>query len=198
MARPSRPATSYEAIIRAHFGLSIQQLARWLGVSVGFIGHLEAGRKSLSLPLAERLLPLGQLLPPLGPAPPASPPLPAPLVELPPTTTAAIPASLDPEPLRRRVRACRLQALVLGQRLAKLHATAAALARRRWGLAQLTAAPPPPDPAEAARYARWLTELAEDLALADPQPVAAATQRVLLAVRVGALQAEAAALAGLG
>lgn len=198
MPRPANYSSSFEAAIRRHFGLSMQQLARYLGVSVGFVSHLEAGRKQLPLALADRLIHLSRLLPPpLGQGPPAAL-LPDPWVTvalsaglLPPAATEP----LDPEPLRRRLRDCRLQALVLSQRLAALHARAAALARRRQGLAQLRAAALPATPLEAAHYTRWLAELAEDLALADPRPAAAATQRLLLAVRVGALQAEAEALA---
>ncbi|WP_046243675.1 helix-turn-helix domain-containing protein [Hymenobacter terrenus] len=197
MPRIPRPAVGYEATVRAHFGLSMRQLARLLGVSVGFVGHLEAGRKQLPLPLALRLLPLGRLLPPpLGQGLPA--PAPPPLPELPVVPPQfAFPASLEPEPLRRRIRDCHLKALVLGQRLDVLLARAAALDHRRWGLVQLTAAPPPPDPAEAAHYAHWLAGLAEDLALDDPQPAAAATQRALLVARVSALQFEIDALGGL-
>ncbi|MDB5271073.1 MAG: family transcriptional regulator, partial [Hymenobacter sp.] len=71
---------------------------------------------------------------------------------------------------------------------------AAAHARRAHGLAQLQAAlgPAPLDAAEA----RWLRELAEDVAAAAPGP-AAATAQVLLALRIAALTAEAEALAGL-
>jgi len=196
MPRPANYSDSAETAVRSHFGLSMQQLARYLGVSVGFVSHLEAGRKQLPPALAARLIHLGRLLPPpLGQGPPAPPDEPAP--DLFGTLTppaASLPEPLDPEPLRRRWRDCRLKVLVLGQRLDGLHARATALARRRRGLAQLLAAAPPAAPAEAAHYARWLAELAEDLALADPQPAVAATQRLLLAVRVGALQAEVDAL----
>ncbi len=48
----------------------MQPLARYLGVSVGFVSHLEAGRKQLPL---RRLLP-----PPLGQGPPAPPAAPLP------------------------------------------------------------------------------------------------------------------------
>jgi transcriptional regulator with XRE-family HTH domain len=198
MPRPANYSDSSEAAVRAHFGLTLQQLARYLGVSVGFVAHLEAGRRPLPAALADRLIHLGRLLPPpLGQGPPAPPDAPAPDLfgTLAPPAAPASPEPLDPEPLRRRLRDCRLKVLVLGQQLDGLHARAAALARRRRGLAQLMAATPPAAPAEAAHYAHWLAELAEDLALADPRPAATATQRLLLAVRVGALQAEAEALA---
>lgn len=185
MPRPAAPSATTEAAVRAHFGLSQQQLARYLGVSTGFVTHLEAGRKPLPLALLARLTRLALLLPPPeGHGPPLPPPASAT-----PTNPAALPTGpatpLAAAPLHKRVRACRLRAAVLGQQLARLHARAAAHFRRAQGLAQLQAALGP-DAAEA----RWLRELAEDVAAAAPGPAAASAQ-VLLAVRVAALTAEA-------
>lgn len=202
MPRLAHPSASFEAAVRAHFGLTVQQLARYLGVSKGFVSHLETGRKALPPALAERLLALARLLPPpLGNGPPtAPPPTPDPATDpLHVALALASPAAVTatwPEPVRHRVRACRLRALDVAQRLTGLHARAAALAHRRRGLAQLAAAPAPPGPIAAAHYARWQQELADDLALADPDPAASATARQLLAARLAGLQAEVAALAG--
>ncbi|PJJ48647.1 hypothetical protein [Hymenobacter chitinivorans] len=192
---------SLTAAVRAHFGLSMPQMARYLSVSTGFVSHVEAGRKGLPPARVPRLLHLSGLLPPplgQGPPPaeaPAAPfdpltalPAPDPLVPLPPAEPAAA------EQLRRHWRDYQLQLLTLGQRLALLQRQAAALAHRRRGLALLRAATPPPGPAEAAHYARWLDELAADLALADPDPVATATAGRLLAARVAGLRATLALL----
>ncbi|GAA4033926.1 hypothetical protein GCM10022409_17820 [Hymenobacter glaciei] len=202
MARVPLPSASLETAVRARFGLSVRQLARYLGVSAGFVSHLETGRKQAPEALALRLLPLARLLPPpLGSGPPDDAP-PAPGPDADPLTQALALATPEtatgawPAPVRRRVGACRLQALAVAQRLAGLQARTEALAHRRRGLARLAAAPVPPDPAEAARYARWLSELAEDLALAEPNPAAAATARQLLAARLAGLRAEVAALTG--
>lgn len=202
MSPASPPSASLEAAVRAHFGLSQQQLARYLGVSVGFVSHLEAGRKQASEALALRLLPLARLLPPpLGSGPPDNAP-PARGPDADPLTLALALAPAEatagawPAAVYRRVRACRLQALAVAQRLASLQARAATLAHRRRGLARLAVAPVPPDPAEAARYARWRQELAEDLDLADANPAAAAATRQLLAARLAGLRAEVAALVG--
>ncbi|TGE20416.1 XRE family transcriptional regulator [Hymenobacter aquaticus] len=195
--------------VRAHFGLSVRQLASYLGVSAGFVSHLETGRKGLPAALAPRLTVLSRLLPPpLGQGPPAPPeppesaiydtlaPLPAPdallaATELSGATTPA------PEPLRQRLRDARQQLLQYGQRLAQQQSRAVLLARRRRGVAQLQTAPFPTEPAETARYARWLGELATDLARDEPDPTQAAADRLLLAARVAALRAEVALLAEL-
>ncbi|OON70676.1 helix-turn-helix domain-containing protein [Hymenobacter sp. CRA2] len=196
---------STTAVVRAHFGLSLRQLGRYLGVSAGFVSHVETGRKGLPPALAPRLLGLSHLLPPplgQGAATPPEPVIYAPLQPLPPPEalgTAPIGTALPaPEPLHRRLRDCRLRLLEQGQRLAQQQARAAALAHRHWGLVQLQAAPTPAEPKEAAHYARWLGELATDLANDDSDPAGAAAARHLLAARVAGLRAEAAWLEALG
>ncbi len=177
--------------MRAHFGLTQHELARYLGVSAGFVGHLEAGRKRPPLAAVQRLTRLALLLPPpegygppAAPAPAATPDNPAALPDGPATPLA-------PGLLHGRRRACLLQAAALGQQLRRLQARAAALACRRRGLARLqTAFGPAADAADA----RWLAGLAEDVAAADRDPAAAASAQVLLAVRIAALTAEAEAL----
>jgi len=188
MPNPATPSTTAEAAVRAHFGLSQQELASYLGVSAGLVAHLEAGRRRPAPATVARLTALALLLPPPeGHGPPAPP---APTAT--PTNPAALPEGpatpLAPGPLRQRQRACRLLAATLGARLHALQKGAATLARRRRGLAQLQAALLPT--ADAAT-AGWLAGLAQ--AVAAPSP-AAATAQVLLAVRIEALTAEAAAL----
>ncbi|TGE17222.1 hypothetical protein E5J99_08105 [Hymenobacter elongatus] len=90
----------------------------------------------------------------------------------------------------------RLRLLVVGRELARQQALAAALAHRRAGLAQLQAAPAPPEPTEAAHYARWRHELTADLTRDEPDPARAAAAGHLLVARVAGLRAEAAALGG--
>ncbi|MCB2407422.1 helix-turn-helix domain-containing protein [Hymenobacter lucidus] len=193
---------SMTAAVRAHMGLSTRQMARYLQVSKGFVSHMEAGRRGPSATQMPRLLWLIQLLPPpLGQGPAAVPgpalfdplaPLPPPDAQLPAWPERAPTASA--EAVRRRLRDCQLLLLTQGLELARLQGRAAQLARRRRGLAKLQAAAAPPDPAEAAHYARWLAELAADLALDEPSPATAAAYRVLHA-RVAGLRAEVAALA---
>ncbi len=198
MPNPARPSASLEALVRAHFGLSQYELARYLNLTRGFVAHVEAGRKTTPPAALARLTRLALLLPPPeGFGPPDLPTLAT------PTNPAALPEGpatpLATAPLHARQRDCRLQAFALGQQLARLQARAAAQARRRRGLAQLrqalgVAAPVQllaPTPAETARVADWLQELAAAAVPADP--VAAATQ-TLLAVRIAALTAEADAL----
>jgi transcriptional regulator with XRE-family HTH domain len=201
------PEVNLVTAVRAHFGLSVRQLASYLNVSAGFISHLETGRKGLPASLMPRLQGLSRLLPPpLGQGPPALPelpesaiydtlallPAPDPLLQATELPTAAAPAS---EPLRQRLRDARQQLLQHGERLAQLQNRAATLACRRRGLAQLQMAPFPTEPAETARYARWLGELATDLARDEPDPAATAAARLLLAARVAGLRAEVTLLA---
>ncbi|UOQ72156.1 hypothetical protein [Hymenobacter cellulosilyticus] len=195
---------SLTAAIRAHLVLSTRQLARYLGVSTGFVSHVEAGRRGLPPALAPRLLRLSALLPPpLGQGPPALPtpdsfdpqaPLPPPDAQLP---TLPVPAPASKQ-LQRRLHDCRLLLLTHGQELARLQARATLLARRRYGLAQLQTVTAFPEPAEAVHYARWLAELVADLALTEPHPANAAASFHVLAARVAGLRAEVAALAASG
>ncbi|WP_170170374.1 helix-turn-helix domain-containing protein [Hymenobacter perfusus] len=199
MTVPTASFVSLTAPVRAHLGVSLPQLARYLGVSASFVSHLEAGRKPLPAALLPRLLRLlSALPPPLGQGPPAVPlpppynpllPLPAPEQLAPP-----LPEAPAPEPLRRRLRDQRLRLLTLGTELAAAQTRAAALHHRRLGLARLHTLPPPPEAAEAAHLARWLQALAEDLRRDDPDPAARAAALHLLAARVAGLRAEVAAL----
>uniref|UniRef100_UPI00190F9A77 helix-turn-helix domain-containing protein n=1 Tax=Hymenobacter sp. IS2118 TaxID=1505605 RepID=UPI00190F9A77 len=129
---------SPEALVRTALGLSQAQLARFLGVAAPVLAHYEAGRRLPPAAVAERLLPLARLLPPpLGsglpetvlPAPDPDPDAVVWWLALPAGTSAGV-----PEPVRRRVRDCRLLALGLHQQLARLQGRATGLAHRRRGL----------------------------------------------------------------
>lgn len=191
---------SLTGAVREYFGLTVRQLARYLGVSSGFVSHLEAGRRGLPPALAPRLLRLTSLLPPplgQGPSAAEAPPAPFdPLAALPaPDPLVRLPAEpVSVEQLRRPWRRYQLQLLEQGQRLALFQRQTAALAHRRRGVALLRAAPAPTHPAEAAHYACWLEELTADLALADPDPGARAATGRLLAARVAGLRATLALL----
>lgn len=204
MPAPRNYSPAATGTVRAYLGLSQQQLADWLGVTVGFVNAVEKGRKGLSAALLDRLLVLVRLLPaPRGSGPPAPPPLPAeapvvavPVLPLPPVATDPL-GLPDPAPLRAAARVARRTALAAERELVRLHARAVEMATRRRGLALLQAAPPPPEPAEAARWASWLAGLAADLAYADPHPGHRAAARHRLTVRAAAHYAEATALEAL-
>lgn len=207
MSNPSRYGGSLEAAIRAHFGLTQAELARYLGVSERHVGHLEAGRRAPSPTLSRRLHWLADLLPPpegTGPALPApgSPlataaalPLP---VALPATLRAALPdfGPLPARSLRARQRQAAAQAAALRRGLHQAAKAADHHARRAAALAVFRAAvsPAAPTPADAARFAHWLGSLAADVAAAAPTPAAGAGH-ALATLRLLALEAEAAALA---
>ncbi|MFD2785052.1 helix-turn-helix transcriptional regulator [Hymenobacter rubripertinctus] len=208
MPNPALPSRSACALVRAHFGLTQAELARWLGVSAGMVAHLETGRKPLSLALARRLRPLELLLPPaaggLGPEPP---PPPDPLDLTTPAPAALPPAPpLEAAPLRARLRRVRYLAGKARFELEGRQMLAGQAARRAWGLGVLAAllapepgtgpvpAPLAPDPAlRPAEDARWLARLRADTA---PPPLTP-TRRALLALRLHLLLEEAAALEAL-
>ena len=183
MSYPANPATTPEAAIRTWYGLSQQQLARYLGVSAAFVGHLEAGRKALPLALAARLRPLAQGVPAPVALPHRLPPLP------PPDLPAGAPAAV----WQRHRTLCQL-AHAVGQQLEVAQARAAAQAARHRGLTRLAALPPPAAPAEAAHRAAWLLSLTHDLTLVYPDPDHAATAARLLAARLAGVRTELAHL----
>ncbi|TYZ14398.1 helix-turn-helix transcriptional regulator [Hymenobacter lutimineralis] len=195
---------SPEAAIRAHFGLTQEELARYLGVSRGQVGHQETGRRPASAKAALRLTRLGRLLPPpegFGPPAPTStyapPPVPAALfgAELP------LPAGLAASPIRQRQRQCARRLALLRRDLHVLTSRTTGYERRRWALPVLETAltPHPADPAaaehaEQAHLRRWLDELAATLPPAPALRPDADTALALLVVRLAALEAEAATL----
>jgi transcriptional regulator with XRE-family HTH domain len=194
--------TSLEAAVRAHFGLTQEELGRYLGTSATYIGHLEAGRRRASGPQNKRLDDLAQLLPPpegTGPLAPAFEQLPLPAV--PPVPTLPGLGPLPGAQLRRRL----LQVLAQAARLRLLlHQQAKGRVlqqRRQWGLgilqAELLAGPAlAADPAAQAHRQRWLATLAADVAASAPSPAAEAAH-TLQVVRWLALELEAATLAQL-
>jgi len=181
---------SPEAQVRQWFGLSQAQLARYLGVRVPAVAHAEAGRRPLPVRALARLRPLALAVPAPDAATEAAAGLPLPW--RPPPPPPQPPAGL-PEPLRRRHRDLRLLAQSLIGRLTKQQVHAAALAARRRGLAQL-AGLLPPIPVESVAWRAWVADLFAELALADPDPAAAAVETRLLAARLAGIRAELSAL----
>ncbi|MBO2009446.1 hypothetical protein [Hymenobacter negativus] len=174
--------------VRRYFGLSQQELAMFLNVGKAIIGHIEAGRRDLTLALRLRLFPLLRHLP----APPLLPPDDEPL----PATTPAPEAA--PLAFRRKVCLHRAQ----GLRLELMKLTARAVYASRWQqalptiLADLEAAaallPPVPEDGDLnASIRRWLPSLARRF-----KPSHAA-QYHLLRLQAEAYETEAAALAEL-
>ncbi|MCB2376967.1 hypothetical protein LGH70_05205 [Hymenobacter sp. BT635] len=199
MARKSLPSNSLSAAVRRHFGLTQEELGRFLGVTGTVVAHAEAGRSTLSAPAQRRLRPLALLLPApdgLGPAYPTPP------------AAEEAPAALGPReaaPLLARLRRVRYLADKTRFELDNRRLLHQARERRTWGLTVLAGllapapdtAPAPailaPDPAlspEADR--RWVARLQADTQAA-PLPLSA-TQAALLALRLRLLEAEAAAL----
>ena len=197
----SLPSATLEAAVRAHFGLTQDELGRCLGTSGTHVGHLEAGRRRASKQRNERLDDLARLLPPPeggGPAAPAFEKL-----ELPAESPGLhLPAfgPLSAAPLRKRHKQVLAQAARLRWALHREGKGAALHQRRQWGLGVLQAglvadpaAGPAPSPAEQAHRQRWLAALAADVAATAPTAASAAAQ-ALAVVRLLALEAEAAAL----
>ncbi|WP_400191665.1 helix-turn-helix domain-containing protein [Hymenobacter sp. B81] len=201
MARPlthSLPSTTPEAGVREHFGLSQDELGRYLGVSRALVAHFEAGRRRPSRLADQRLARLAALLPPPtghGPVAPHWPALATPTLPAPPPLPA-FDGEWAARPLQRRLLQVQAQAARLRWELHQASKGAKLQQRRAWALAQLRAALPPADLADAAELAhlhRWLTVLAADIEAAAPTPASRAAQ-ALLVLRIQALEYEAAAL----
>ncbi|SHK09131.1 helix-turn-helix domain-containing protein [Hymenobacter psychrotolerans] len=201
MARPlthSLPSDTLEAAVRAHFGLSQEELARYLGVTRGLVAHLEAGRRPPTAAVSRRLGYLAALLPPPTGHGPAAPRFGVP-EPLPPLALPALPdlgGAPDAAPLRRRLLQVRAQAARLRLALHQAGKGSALQQRREWGLALLRAALPPAEAtaaAEQAHLGRWLAVLAADIGGSAATPARRAAQALAL-LRVAALEAEAAAL----
>ncbi|MBO0356833.1 helix-turn-helix domain-containing protein [Hymenobacter sp. BT186] len=159
MARPlthSNPSDTLEAAVREHFGLSQDELARYLGVTRGLVAHLEAGRRLPTAAGSRRLGYLALLPPPTGAGPVAPrfvvPEVPAPvaLPELP-----EMDGKLAVAPPRRRLLQVRAQAARLRLELHKAGKGAVVGQRRAWGLAQLQAALSPLGVTDATEQARF-------------------------------------------
>ena len=101
------PSNTFEAIVRAHFGLTQTELARYLGVSAGLVAHLEVNRRRATPAMNKRLLRLAQLLPPPEGTGPPAPAFAAP-PEAPEATSMSITlpdfGPLVAGPLRKRLR----------------------------------------------------------------------------------------------
>ena len=174
--------------VRRYFGLSQDELSLFLAVSKSIIGHIEAGRRSLTSELGLRLLPLTRHLP----APPLLPPDNEPLPATAPAPEAA--------PLEFRRKYCLHKAQ--GLRLDLIRLTARAVYASRWQqalpavLADLEAAaaalPPVPEEEDLnASIRRWLPALTRRF-----KPSHAARHH-LMRLQAEAYETEAAALADL-
>ena len=190
MPRAYSPTDPLLTRLRRYFGLSQEELARYLGVSGPFLSRLETGQRAISPDVVEPLDALLRLLP--ATAPPADAPLGP--VDL---------AAPDPAPLEARLDYCRHHAARLRRALRPLVAEAAYAARWRAALPALRATLPPdpggeepPAPAGPGRWAaflvwyrwRWLAERPTALAPAD------SARYHLLRLQAEALETEAAAL----
>ncbi|MBD2716985.1 helix-turn-helix transcriptional regulator [Microvirga sp. STR05] len=194
MPRQSIPSTTLLAQVRKYFGLEQRELAGLLGVTAAQVGHIEAGRRTLTSKVLLRLNPLAALLPPEAPAP---------LSETELAATVAPPAA---GPLEARLDYCRHHAGRLRRQL-RTYTTRANYAHRwQQALPTLLAAIPEADftnlpPASdlealhawnAARTTRArLHQLATELTPAET------AEWHLLRLRAEALETEAAALAEL-
>jgi transcriptional regulator with XRE-family HTH domain len=176
--------------VRRYFGITQAELARYLGVSEGFAGHLESGRRGLPVEL-------GQVLDHLASPIPATPPA---LAAPPGPDDLAAP---EAAPLEARLDYCRHHARRLRRALRPLEAQAAYAARWRAALPALRAALPPDPGGEEppvhtglGRWAaflgwyrwRWLEQRPTRLSPAD------SARYHLLRLQAEALETEAAAL----
>lgn len=194
MPRKSIPSTTLVQAVRRYFGLEQQELAAYLGIGRAMVGHLEAGRRSMSATVLLRLNPLARHLPP---TPPLAPP-----------TDALPPSAPPPETgqLAQRLYYCNYQAARRRRKLAALHQQAGYA--QRWAdarpgiLADVPAVPPLRTLADADAPAmrewwhnnqqrKWAEERAAAL---TPTDVAGYH---LLRLQAEALETEAAALAAL-
>ena len=168
--------------VRRYFGLNQQELAWFLDVGKAIIGHIEAGRRDLSLALRQRLLPLSRHVPPT----------------LPPLDEELLPAATPaPEaaPLAARRAECLAKAAQLRLLLLPLAARAWHASRWQQALPAVLAELPAPTTLEDEhalvdlRY--WLQRKAQHF-----RPSHAARYH-LLRLQAEALEAEAVALAAL-
>jgi len=168
--------------VRRYFGLKQQELAWFLDVGNAIIGHIEAGRRDLSLDLLHRLLPLARHLPTPPPTVPPTDHLPA---------DAPVP---EAAPLAARRAECLAKAAQLRGQLVPLAERAWYACRWQQALPAVQAELPAntPEAKEATAALRpWLARKAETF-----RPEHAARYH-LLRLQAEALEAEAAALAAL-
>ncbi|GAA4041653.1 hypothetical protein GCM10022409_29580 [Hymenobacter glaciei] len=185
MGRSAKFSNSLLGQVRAYYGLRQHELAALLGVADSLVGHIEAGRRALTLEVSERLAPFTQQMAEDTVPLPATPP----------------PGPFDPGPLEARRAACLHEAANLRWAVRGLPGQASIAARWARALPGLRATLPPPIAAEETpatpeavrlRYAHaWL---ALRLLALPPEELA---RWHLADIRAAALEAEAAALAGL-
>ncbi|MBT9394318.1 helix-turn-helix domain-containing protein [Hymenobacter sp. NST-14] len=196
MARP--PAASWLADLCAYLGLKNYQLAQYLHIDPTQLSRLASGERLPNMAVEQALAPLVALLPA------ASEAAPAPGLLRPASAPPEVPALAPPEaaPLEARLDECRHRARQLRRQLAPLQQQATAAARWAAALPGLRAALPPdpatePDPAT--DWPAWLTWHRHRWLAARPTrlPPDLSARYHLLRLRAEALEAEAAALAGL-
>jgi DNA-binding XRE family transcriptional regulator len=195
MPRAAYPSPSLSALVRAHFGLTQADLARFIGVSRQMVTSVEAGSKDFAEATNHRLWVLARYLPPpAGLGPPAP--------EFVPTEPDPAEA-LDPGPIEDRLQRCRFYLAKARHELSLQQKPAQYYARRRWAVSvlrpMLTTLP---DAATALRWPGatpdpttdlpWLDNLAADTAAVTP-PLAP-TERALRRARMRALEVEIAEL----
>ncbi|WP_400191055.1 helix-turn-helix domain-containing protein [Hymenobacter sp. B81] len=201
MPRRSDPSSSLPAVVRAHFALTQQELARFVGVGRAMLARVEAGQRRLPEAAEHRLWVLARQLPPPDGQGPAAPDF---------TAGSAAPAgaglsAADAELLRRRRQRLRFYVAKLRFELDQRGAGQRGHARRRWALAALRpllAAPGQPSAdgrlrwpgatPDAARDLHWLDGLTLRTT-ATPEPLRPA-ERALRRARLRGLEAELAEL----
>lgn len=203
MPRRSYSAHSLPATIRAHFGLTQAELARFVGVSREQLANAEAGRRALSDGPEHRLWVLARQLPPPSGKGPKAPVFATGAAEA--DLAPDLPGVLDPNPLRSRLRRCRFYAVKARYELDQRGQWAQSYARRRWAVEVLRPALTTPEVAPAGTLPSWFGATPDPAAdlhwleglvihLAATTVPLTPTQRALLLARLRALDAEIAAL----
>lgn len=180
-------SSSSSAAVRAHFALTLEELARFLGIGKTQVNNVELGHSTFSAAVERRLRLLTRWLPQNQPQLPTPALVPAQLID-----------PLNPEPLQDRLERCRHLARGVRYELQELSRRMEAGQRRERALEELgtiltpNPAQPatlPPDPAaDPERDALWLERLRADTACAPPAPSAAAL--VLRRVKLATLEYE--------
>ncbi|WP_400191429.1 hypothetical protein [Hymenobacter sp. B81] len=201
MPRRSVFASSLAAAVRAHFALTQQELAHFVGVSRALLASAETGRRQLPEAAEHRLWVLARHLPPPDGQGPAAPDFTA----EPAAPAAAGFSAAEAAPLHQRRQRLRFYVAKLRFELNQRGSGQRGHARRRWALAALRpllAAPDQPGAdgrlrwpgatPEAARDLHWLDGLTLRTAAA-PVPLSPA-ERLRRLARLRGLEAELAVL----
>lgn len=197
MGRKANYSNNEVAVVRRHFGLTQDEMARFVGVSPQMIAHVEAGRRAFNGWPSMRLIPFFVLLPPPHGTGPADPPDPA--LSLPPAPSLVPrPAGVtDTQAWEGRRREADYQAFRLRYELENRLKKRCLARRLQQVLPQLAALPPErvDTDADKARRQRWLDwhQSRVNAALADDSPLGLA-ELTLLRWRLWLLETEEAQL----